>query len=85
MWFYREISAPLLFALAQMEPNIQWRTKQFRLKWGGLVEALDKKKIQVWNDFEKTDQEAKHSDTKFLRAWKNENFKSILMMDRMLP
>ena len=47
MWFYREISAPLLFALAQMEPNIQWRTKQFRLKWGGLVEALDKKKIQV--------------------------------------
>ena len=42
MWIYREISAPILFFRAQFEPNIKWRTKYFRLKWGGLVEPLDK-------------------------------------------
>ena len=43
MWIYREVSAPVLFLLAQIEPDIRWRTKYFRLKWGGLVEPLEKK------------------------------------------
>ena len=47
MWIYREISAPVLFVLAQMEPDIRWRTKYFRLKWGGLVEPVEHK-IHVW-------------------------------------
>ena len=48
MWVYREVSAPVLFLLAQIEPDIRWRTKYFRLKWGGLVEPLEKK-IHVWS------------------------------------
>ena len=40
MWIYREISAPVIFVTALLEPNIRWRTKYFRLKWGGLVEPL---------------------------------------------
>lgn len=38
MWMYREISAPILFFVAQIEPDIRWRAKSFRLKWGGLVD-----------------------------------------------
>ena len=42
MWTYREISAPVLFIWAQIKSDIQWRSNYFRLKWGGLVEPLDK-------------------------------------------
>ena len=47
MWIYREISAPVLFIWAQIEPDIRWRNNYFRLKWGGLVEPLDRK-INLW-------------------------------------
>ena len=47
MWIYREISAPVLFIWAQIEPDIRWRNNYFRLKWGGLVEPLDRK-IHLW-------------------------------------
>ena len=43
MWIYREISAPVLFIWAQIEPDIRWRNNYFRLKWGGLVEPHDRK------------------------------------------
>jgi ceramide glucosyltransferase len=42
-WLFREISAPYLFFLAQLNPAIQWRSKYFRLRWGGLVEPLGEK------------------------------------------
>lgn len=46
MWVYREISAPLLFFVAQFETDIRWRTKYFKLKWGGLAEPITDKKVQ---------------------------------------
>lgn len=43
MWLFREFSAPYLFCLAQFNPVIQWRSKFFKLKWGGMVEPLGEK------------------------------------------
>jgi len=39
-WLFRELSAPVLFARAQWSPLIRWRSRQFRLKWGGQAEGL---------------------------------------------
>jgi ceramide glucosyltransferase len=47
MWLYREVSAPYLFVVAQINPAIQWRSKDFRLRWGGLVEAIEHKSSAV--------------------------------------
>ena len=43
MWLFREVSAPYLFFLAQLNPVIHWRSKFFKLRWGGLVEPLSEK------------------------------------------
>jgi hypothetical protein len=43
MWLFREVSAPYLFVIAQINPAIRWRSKDFRLRWGGLVEAIEEK------------------------------------------
>ena len=40
MWIYREVTSPLYFIVAQIQTDIIWRTKRFRLKWGGLVEPM---------------------------------------------
>ena len=38
MWLFREVSSPYLFVLAQIDPDIQWRSHSFRLKFGGTAE-----------------------------------------------
>ena len=36
-WLYREVSAPFLFFSAQWNPAIRWRSKEFKLNWGGVA------------------------------------------------
>lgn len=43
MWIYHEVTTPLSFLVAYAQPEIQWRSKRFKLNWGGTVESLDKK------------------------------------------
>ncbi|XP_046405727.1 ceramide glucosyltransferase [Ischnura elegans] len=45
-WLFREFSGPYLFVRALMESKIQWRTRTYHLKWGGLAEEL-KPKVKV--------------------------------------
>lgn len=40
MWMFRECGAPYLFLHAVMNQDISWRTKKFRLKWGGEAESV---------------------------------------------
>ena len=52
---YREVSAPVLFFSAQWNPAIRWRTKEFKLKWGGVateseIDDGDVKKVVVVTD-----------------------------------
>jgi hypothetical protein len=47
MWLFRELSAPYLFFLAQLNPSIKWRSSYFRLRWGGLVEPVGEKVEKV--------------------------------------
>lgn len=47
MWLFRELSAPYLFLAAQWNPRIRWRTKEFRLKWGGMAESIESK-VRLW-------------------------------------
>ncbi|XP_071453422.1 ceramide glucosyltransferase [Hetaerina americana] len=45
-WLFREFSGPCLFVRALWDPVIQWRTRTYRLKWGGIAEEL-KPKVKV--------------------------------------
>lgn len=38
VWLYREGSAFPIWLSALLNPNITWRTKQFRLRWGGRID-----------------------------------------------
>ena len=39
MWLFREVSSPCIFLEANYNPAIRWRSKRFRLKWGGIAET----------------------------------------------
>ena len=47
MWLFREVSSPYLFVLAQIDPDIKWRSHSFRLKFGGTAEL--KKQVCIYN------------------------------------
>ena len=36
---FRECGAPYLFINALLNPSIRWRSKEFRLHWGGKAEV----------------------------------------------
>ena len=36
---FRECGAPYLFLNALLHPSIRWRSKEFRLHWGGKAEV----------------------------------------------
>jgi ceramide glucosyltransferase len=39
-WVYREVSSPVLFVNALWNPLIRWRSRTYRLKWGGVAEEF---------------------------------------------
>ncbi len=39
---FREVSASYLFFNAQRDPIIRWRSREFKLKWGGEAESVEK-------------------------------------------
>ncbi|KAH8405593.1 hypothetical protein KR215_003802, partial [Drosophila sulfurigaster] len=39
-WFFRELSGPYLFLHALWNPAIRWRTRTFKLHWGGIAYEL---------------------------------------------
>lgn len=45
-WLFRECSSPYLFLHAQWHPEIRWRGRTYRLRWGGIAEEL-KPKVKV--------------------------------------
>ena len=52
-WLLRELFALVLFAKALSDPEIQWRTGTFKLKWGGYVEEIPPKISPSIDDQEK--------------------------------
>ena len=48
MWLFREVSSPYLFVLAQIDPDIKWRSHSFRLKFGGTAELKKQVCIYKW-------------------------------------
>lgn len=42
-WLLSETTRPYLFLQALLEPFIQWRTRSYRLKWGGVAEEVKTK------------------------------------------
>lgn len=40
-WTFRELGAFYHYCLALFDPKIQWRTRTFYLKWGGLAEEYN--------------------------------------------
>ena len=40
-WTFRELGAFYHYLLALFDPRIQWRTRTFYLKWGGLAEEVN--------------------------------------------
>jgi hypothetical protein len=45
MWLFREVSSPYLFILAQIDPDIKWRSHSFRVKFGGIAELKEQVNI----------------------------------------
>ena len=39
-WLFREVSSPYLLLAAHFNPTIRWKTRSFRLKWGGKAEPV---------------------------------------------
>lgn len=39
-WLLRECSAPIIFILALTDPKVTWRSRKFKLKWGGYAEEV---------------------------------------------
>lgn len=37
-WVFREACSPYLFIKALLNPRIKWRTRTYKLKWGGIAE-----------------------------------------------
>jgi len=44
-WLFREWTGLFLFVRALMEPQIQWRSRWYKLRWGGLAEVYTKIKV----------------------------------------
>lgn len=42
LWFLRELSAPLVFIKATLEPSVRWRDNVFHLAWGGRIKSQKK-------------------------------------------
>lgn len=42
-WWLREAVGPSLFALALWKPQVRWRSRVYRLAWGGLAQELKPK------------------------------------------
>lgn len=42
-WLMNETTRPYLFAQAVLDPLIQWRSRVYRLKWGGVAEEVKAK------------------------------------------
>lgn len=40
-WLFREISGPYLFFCALWNPAIRWRTRVYKLDWGGVANELN--------------------------------------------
>lgn len=40
-WLFRECTGPYLFLMALWNPAIRWRTRVYKLAWGGLAYELD--------------------------------------------
>ncbi|CAP28630.1 Protein CBG08882 [Caenorhabditis briggsae] len=36
-WLFRELSSPVIFIKALMEPSVRWRNNIFHVKWGGKI------------------------------------------------
>jgi len=45
MWLFREISSPYMFVSAQINPDIKWRNKSFRVKFGGIAELKEQVRL----------------------------------------
>ncbi|XP_055385528.1 ceramide glucosyltransferase [Condylostylus longicornis] len=43
-WIFREISGPYLFFNALYDPAIRWRTRLYKLQWGGIAYELQENK-----------------------------------------
>lgn len=39
-WLFRECSGPYLFLHALLDPSIKWRSRVFRLAWGGVAQEI---------------------------------------------
>lgn len=39
LWLLRELSAPLVFIKAALEPSVRWRDNVFHLAWGGRIKS----------------------------------------------
>lgn len=53
-WLFRELSGPYLLFLALWNPEITWRTRIYKLAWGGKAYELDTSKESITNSmFEK--------------------------------
>uniref|UniRef100_A0A336LLW1 ceramide glucosyltransferase n=1 Tax=Culicoides sonorensis TaxID=179676 RepID=A0A336LLW1_CULSO len=48
-WLFREISGPYLLFLALWNPEITWRTRIYKLAWGGKAYELDVNKEPLFN------------------------------------
>lgn len=47
-WLLSEITRPYLFLQAVLDPLIQWRSRVYKLRWGGVAEEV-KAKVKYWN------------------------------------
>lgn len=39
-WLFRECSGPYLFLHAILDPSIKWRSRVFKLAWGGIAQEI---------------------------------------------
>lgn len=39
-WLFRECSSPYLFLHAILDPTIRWRSRVFKLAWGGVAQEI---------------------------------------------
>lgn len=49
-WLFREVLGPCVFLTSIWDPVIRWRTRSYKLRWGGVAEVADEDKqhyIQV--------------------------------------
>jgi len=40
VWLFHEVQTPYVYLCAHLNPQIQWRTNSFRLRWGGIAEPV---------------------------------------------